>query len=112
MPWNIDCGTVTLDERLSLFSQWRGAKGADGAGLWHLMSGCPTGTEVGIAWLATLRVHVYRCFRQSLTDIFIDARQIQMIVEDRQSLEPLFLPGDERSGRLSLMKLVITLVLS
>jgi len=43
-----------LDERLSLFSQWRGAKGVDGAGLWHLMSNCPTGSEVGIAWLGTL----------------------------------------------------------
>lgn len=54
-PWNVDClSTVTLNDRLSLFSAWRGAKGADGAGLWHLMSGCPTGTEVGVAWLGTL----------------------------------------------------------
>ncbi|KAJ7585607.1 Metallo-peptidase family M12-domain-containing protein [Mycena floridula] len=53
VPWNVDC-TTTLNDRLSLFSQWRGNKGADNAGLWHLMSGCPTGTEVGIAWLATL----------------------------------------------------------
>ncbi|THH12830.1 hypothetical protein EW146_g7321 [Bondarzewia mesenterica] len=54
IPWNVDCSNVQLDQRLSLFSQWRGKKGNDGAGLWHLMSGCPTGTEVGIAWLATL----------------------------------------------------------
>ncbi|KAF7796585.1 hypothetical protein EIP86_007766 [Pleurotus ostreatoroseus] len=54
-PWNVGCETnVTLNDRLSLFSEWRGQKGDDGAGLWHLMSGCPTGTEVGIAWLATL----------------------------------------------------------
>lgn len=54
-PWNVPCtDNVTLDARLSLFSQWRGTKGNDGAGLWHLMSGCPTGTEVGIAWLGTL----------------------------------------------------------
>ncbi|KAJ8520374.1 hypothetical protein ONZ45_g2811 [Pleurotus djamor] len=53
-PWNVDCSTVTLNDRLSLFSAWRGNKGDDGVGLWHLMSGCPTGTEVGIAWLATL----------------------------------------------------------
>ncbi|KAL0945556.1 hypothetical protein HGRIS_014717 [Hohenbuehelia grisea] len=53
-PWNVDCSSVTLDNRLSLFSDWRGRKGDDGVGLWHLMSGCPTGTEVGIAWLATL----------------------------------------------------------
>ncbi|KAG9050963.1 hypothetical protein FS837_000626 [Tulasnella sp. UAMH 9824] len=57
VPWNVACSTsgVTLNDRLSLFSSWRGAKGgSDGAGLWHLMSGCPTGTEVGVAWLAQL----------------------------------------------------------
>ncbi|TFK91513.1 hypothetical protein K466DRAFT_541493 [Polyporus arcularius HHB13444] len=54
-PWNVACSEdVTLNDRLSIFSQWRGNKGDDGAGLWHLMSGCPTGSEVGIAWLATL----------------------------------------------------------
>ncbi|KAH8101428.1 Metallo-peptidase family M12-domain-containing protein [Cristinia sonorae] len=54
-PWNRACSdTITLNDRLSMFSDWRGKKGDDGAGLWHLMSGCPTGTEVGIAWLATL----------------------------------------------------------
>ncbi|KAI0307527.1 Metallo-peptidase family M12-domain-containing protein [Multifurca ochricompacta] len=56
VPWNVNCSTpnVNLDDRLSLFSKWRGIKGNDGAGLWHLMSNCPTGSEVGIAWLATL----------------------------------------------------------
>ncbi|TBU37369.1 Metallo-peptidase family M12B Reprolysin-like-domain-containing protein [Dichomitus squalens] len=54
-PWNVACSeSVTLNDRLSIFSGWRGQKGNDGAGLWHLMSGCPTGSEVGIAWLATL----------------------------------------------------------
>ncbi|KAG8989704.1 hypothetical protein FRB94_011321 [Tulasnella sp. JGI-2019a] len=54
-PWNADCQTsITLNDRLSLFSQWRGAKGADGAGLWHLMSGCPTGVDIGTAWLGVL----------------------------------------------------------
>uniref|UniRef100_A0A8H8CR13 Disintegrin and metalloproteinase domain-containing protein B n=1 Tax=Psilocybe cubensis TaxID=181762 RepID=A0A8H8CR13_PSICU len=52
--WNLPCSGAELDTRLSLFSQWRGAKGNDNIGLWHLMSGCPTGSEVGIAWLATL----------------------------------------------------------
>ncbi|KAJ7071593.1 zinc metalloprotease, partial [Mycena amicta] len=60
-PWNVDCSNVTLNDRLSLFSQWRGDKGSDGVGLWHLMSGCPTGSEVGIAWLATLRVVLNLC---------------------------------------------------
>lgn len=54
-PWNVACSSnVTLNDRLSIFSQWRGQKGDDGTGLWHLMSGCPTGTEVGVAWLGTL----------------------------------------------------------
>ncbi|KAG8743409.1 hypothetical protein FRC10_012074 [Ceratobasidium sp. 414] len=49
--WNTPCAdSITLNDRLSLFSAWRGQK-SDGAGLWHLMSGCPTGTEVGVAWL-------------------------------------------------------------
>ena len=56
VPWNVNCSApdIDLNTRLSLFSQWRGAKGNDGAGLWHLMSNCPTGSEVGIAWLGTL----------------------------------------------------------
>ncbi|TFL06250.1 Metallo-peptidase family M12-domain-containing protein [Pterulicium gracile] len=52
--WNVDCNGVNLNQRLSLFSDWRGKRGDDGIGLWHLMSGCPTGSEVGIAWLATV----------------------------------------------------------
>ncbi|KAL0575143.1 hypothetical protein V5O48_006820 [Marasmius crinis-equi] len=54
LPWNVNCASAELDDRLSIFSQWRGDKGNDSIGLWHLMSGCPTGSEVGIAWLATL----------------------------------------------------------
>ncbi|THH09423.1 hypothetical protein EW145_g2035 [Phellinidium pouzarii] len=55
-PWNVPCSNtnVTLNDRLSLFSEWRGSQGDDGTGLWHLMSGCPTGSEVGVAWLGTL----------------------------------------------------------
>ncbi|KAF9269036.1 zinc metalloprotease [Marasmius fiardii PR-910] len=52
-PWNVDCST-TIEQRLSLFSGWRGGRQNDGIGLWHLMSGCPTGQEVGIAWMGTL----------------------------------------------------------
>ncbi|KAE9409409.1 hypothetical protein BT96DRAFT_848812 [Gymnopus androsaceus JB14] len=55
VPWNVDCNSnVDLGDRLSLFSEWRGQRENDSIGLWHLMSGCPTGTEVGIAWLGTL----------------------------------------------------------
>ncbi|KAK8864698.1 hypothetical protein IAR55_001950 [Kwoniella newhampshirensis] len=53
--WNVPCSqNLTLDQRLSDFSEWRGNKGDDGAGLWHLMSACPTDSEVGVAWLGTL----------------------------------------------------------
>ncbi|GJJ08889.1 hypothetical protein Clacol_003109 [Clathrus columnatus] len=54
-PWNTACNTnITLNDRLSVFSEWRGTRSSDSAGLWHLMSGCPTGTEIGVAWLGTL----------------------------------------------------------
>ncbi|KIY45710.1 zincin, partial [Fistulina hepatica ATCC 64428] len=53
--WGVACSdNVTLNDRLSLFSKWRGERSGDDIGLWHLMSGCPTGTEIGIAWLSTL----------------------------------------------------------
>ncbi|CEQ40639.1 SPOSA6832_02294, partial [Sporobolomyces salmonicolor] len=70
-PWNLPCASpssasasgnssssgigVDLNSRLSIFSQWRGDKGAgDGAGLWHLLTACQTGSEVGVAWLGQL----------------------------------------------------------
>lgn len=38
-PWNVNCSdTVTLNDRLSMFSKWRSDRGDDGAGLWHLMT--------------------------------------------------------------------------
>jgi hypothetical protein len=41
--WNVHCNNdLTLDERLSRFSQWRGDRSSDGLGLWHLMTACPT----------------------------------------------------------------------
>ncbi|PLW12279.1 hypothetical protein PCASD_19415 [Puccinia coronata f. sp. avenae] len=60
VPWNIGCAQsspdgLSLDARLSAFSKWRSQKGgSDGAGLWHLMTACPNGEEVGVAWLGTL----------------------------------------------------------
>lgn len=59
-PWNVGCEEgggpgLSLNDRLSVFSQWRGDKGgADGAGLWHLLTNCSTGSEVGVAWLGQL----------------------------------------------------------
>ncbi|KAG2172339.1 hypothetical protein INT43_004881, partial [Umbelopsis isabellina] len=53
--WNRPCSSdYPINLRLSDFSQWRGKKGDDGAGLWHLMTTCSTGTKVGIAWLGQL----------------------------------------------------------
>ena len=41
--WNVHCDDdLTLDERLSRFSSWRGDSSGDGLGLWHLMTACPT----------------------------------------------------------------------
>ncbi|KAL9933702.1 hypothetical protein V8E36_007360 [Tilletia maclaganii] len=52
--WNAACSSsIALDERLSDFSRWRGTQ--DGStGLWHLLTACATGTEVGVAWLGTV----------------------------------------------------------
>ncbi|KAJ1789624.1 hypothetical protein LPJ59_005310, partial [Coemansia sp. RSA 2399] len=53
--WNRGCSEAyKIDSRLSDFSAWRGSRGNDGCGLWHLMTNCPTGTEVGLAWLGTI----------------------------------------------------------
>ncbi|KAI9269842.1 Metallo-peptidase family M12-domain-containing protein [Sporodiniella umbellata] len=56
--WNQVCSTsYSISQRLSDFSKWRGAIGDDGAGLWHLMTTCATGPEVGIAWLGVVCNH-------------------------------------------------------
>ncbi|RKP26487.1 Metallo-peptidase family M12B Reprolysin-like-domain-containing protein [Syncephalis pseudoplumigaleata] len=53
--WNRDCSdTYTINHRLNDFSRWRGARGNDGAGLWHLVTQCSTGTKIGVAWLGAL----------------------------------------------------------
>ncbi|ETS64719.1 hypothetical protein PaG_00671 [Moesziomyces aphidis] len=53
-PWNIGCGTISIDERLSDFSQWRTQQPGNGIGLWHLMTACNSGSEIGVAWLGTV----------------------------------------------------------
>ncbi|TPX38191.1 hypothetical protein SmJEL517_g00206 [Synchytrium microbalum] len=53
--WNQACSDAyTINNRLSDFSHWRGQKSADQAGLWHLLTNCPSGPSVGIAWLSTV----------------------------------------------------------
>ncbi|KIS69376.1 uncharacterized protein UMAG_02711 [Mycosarcoma maydis] len=53
-PWNLGCGTITIDERLSDFSRWRSQQPGNGIGLWHLMTACNSGREIGVAWLGTV----------------------------------------------------------
>lgn len=53
-PWNIGCSdSVTITDRLNLFSQWRGQHN-DTNSYWTLLSTCSTGSAVGLAWLGQL----------------------------------------------------------
>lgn len=49
-PWNIGCGSTNITDRLNIFSKWRGAQ-KDSNAYWTLLTNCPTGAEVGLAWL-------------------------------------------------------------
>ncbi|KAI9099383.1 Metallo-peptidase family M12-domain-containing protein [Phlyctochytrium arcticum] len=53
LKWNRECSdSYSINSRLSDFSEWRAKKEADEAGLWHLMTHCPSGASVGVAWLS------------------------------------------------------------
>ncbi|PSR90549.1 Metallo-peptidase family M12-domain-containing protein [Coniella lustricola] len=53
-PWNIGCSdSVTITDRLNLFSQWRG-QNIDNNAYWTLLSTCSTQSAVGLAWLGQL----------------------------------------------------------
>lgn len=54
-PWNLGCSGVEIDQRLDLFSTWRGSIGDNNA-YWTLLSTCNTGNAVGLAWLGQLCV--------------------------------------------------------
>jgi hypothetical protein len=50
-PWNQACsGNVDIQDRLNLFSQWRGQQNDDFSH-WTLLSTCNTQSAVGLAWL-------------------------------------------------------------
>lgn len=50
-PWNVDCSpSVSISDRLNLFSRWRGDIDDDNA-FWTLLSTCNTDNAVGLAWL-------------------------------------------------------------
>lgn len=53
-PWNVACSSsVTITDRLNLFSAWRGQHNDTNA-YWTLMSTCNTDSAVGLAWLGQL----------------------------------------------------------
>ncbi|KAI9664379.1 MAG: hypothetical protein M1831_002312 [Alyxoria varia] len=55
--WNQRCDTgADIEERLSLFSAWRGTLG-DSNSHWTLLTDCNSGSEVGLAWLGQACVH-------------------------------------------------------
>jgi len=50
-PWNLACSdSVSINSRLNTFSQWRGQSNDNNA-FWTLLTDCPTGNAVGLAWL-------------------------------------------------------------
>ncbi|KFY30966.1 hypothetical protein V493_01493, partial [Pseudogymnoascus sp. VKM F-4281 (FW-2241)] len=50
-PWNRDCNSeLQIQDRLNLFSAWRGAR-PDTNAYWTLLTTCGTGQAVGLAWL-------------------------------------------------------------
>lgn len=52
-PWNVGCGPLDVQGRLSAFSGWRGQQ-TDQNAFWTLLSNCPTGDEVGLSWTGAL----------------------------------------------------------
>ncbi|PGH07382.1 hypothetical protein AJ79_06284 [Helicocarpus griseus UAMH5409] len=55
-PWNVGCGgsgSPDINQRLNMFSSWRGQQRDDNA-FWTLMTDCSSGAEVGLAWLGQL----------------------------------------------------------
>ncbi|CEP19600.1 hypothetical protein [Parasitella parasitica] len=79
--WNQACSTsYSISARLSDFSQWRGRIGDDGAGLWHLMTNCATGAEVGIAWMS--QVCNTGSIRSSSTGEYTSGTGVSSIIRD------------------------------
>ncbi|KAI7895890.1 Metallo-peptidase family M12B Reprolysin-like-domain-containing protein [Mucor mucedo] len=78
--WNQQCSTAySITSRLSDFSKWRGSIGDDGAGLWHLMTNCATGAEVGIAWMSTVCT---TGVKNSNTDGYTSGTGVSSIIRD------------------------------
>lgn len=54
VPWNVACSAGILDWRHQQFTTWRGSLSDTTNAYWTLMSGCPTGQQVGISWNGAL----------------------------------------------------------
>lgn len=55
--WNLPCtNSATINDRLNLFSSWRGQKDrtGDGNAFWTLLTNCKSGSAVGLAWVGML----------------------------------------------------------
>ncbi|KAM3586924.1 hypothetical protein VKS41_001973 [Umbelopsis sp. WA50703] len=83
VAWNRDCSTsYPISNRLSDFSKWRGSLGNDGAGLWHLMTQCNTGTQVGIAWLKQLCQYKVSQQSQAGQQQYVSGTGVSSIIRD------------------------------
>ncbi|KAI7862047.1 Metallo-peptidase family M12-domain-containing protein [Spinellus fusiger] len=82
--WNRNCSdaTYTINNRLSDFSQWRGTMSDDGAGLWHLLTQCATGVEVGVAWLSQLCTSSARSQVQNGVTQYVSGTGVSSIIRD------------------------------
>ncbi|KAL3899863.1 MAG: hypothetical protein SGCHY_001736 [Lobulomycetales sp.] len=81
LPWNQPCSdSMSINERLSAFSQWRGTNGGQDTGLWHLMTKCNTGPSVGVAWLNELCTTTASAQTRSGATQFISGAAVSSIV--------------------------------
>ncbi|KAB8246578.1 Metallo-peptidase family M12-domain-containing protein [Aspergillus flavus] len=62
-PWNVGCSEGDMNSRLQEFSSWRSSLSDTENAYWTLMTGCPSGSEVGISWIGQL------CSSQSSTNV-------------------------------------------
>ncbi|KAF7587721.1 ADAM metallopeptidase domain [Aspergillus hancockii] len=53
-PWNVGCSGGDMNWRLQQFTSWRSSISDSSNAYWTLMTGCPSGSEVGISWIGQL----------------------------------------------------------
>ncbi|KAG0178510.1 hypothetical protein DFQ29_003385 [Apophysomyces sp. BC1021] len=83
LAWNQGCSdSYPIGDRLSDFSRWRATVSEDGASLWHLMTSCATGVEVGIAWLKQLCVTEATAQTQNGVTQYVSGTGVSSIIRD------------------------------